>query len=534
MAEEIKMSDSIALEARNITKRFPGVLANDGVDFVLEKGSIHALLGENGAGKSTLMNVIYGLYTPEEGEIFLNTNHGMEGLQKVEIQNPHDAIKYGIGMVHQHFMLVPVFTVAENMILGDEVTRGPSLDMRKARRQIRKLSEDYNLEVDPDAVVEDLSVGVQQRVEILKALYREARILVLDEPTAVLTPQEVEDLFRVMRQLTDRGVSIIFITHKLKEVLAIADRITVMRRGKVVGSTTPAETDEQGLAAMMVGRDVILSVDKGPAHPEDVVLRVEKLNVQDDRGVTAVNDVSLEIRAGEVLGIAGVQGNGQRELVEALTGLREVVDGKITLAEQEVPSLNPRVLVEMGMSHIPEDRHKHGLVLPYDVADNTVLNTYYQPPFAKGLQRDQNAVVENSARLIAQFDVRTPSPLVPASNLSGGNQQKVIVARELGRQVTLLIANQPTRGLDVGSIEYIHSQIIDRRDNGVAVLLISAELDEILSLSDRIAVMYHGEIVATVDAVGASRGELGLLMAGSQEAEIEENEVQSEVIEGSS
>ncbi len=520
------MSDQIALEVHNITKRFPGVLANDNVDFTLKKGEIHALLGENGAGKSTLMNVIYGLYTPEEGEILLNTNHGTNGLQKVDIETPHDAIKYGIGMVHQHFMLVPVFTVAENMILGDEVTRGPSLDLRTARRQISQLSEDYGLEVDPNAVVEDLSVGVQQRVEILKALYREARILVLDEPTAVLTPQEVEDLFKVMRQLTDRGVSIIFITHKLKEVLAIADEITVMRRGKVVGNTTPSETDEQGLAAMMVGRDVILWIDKEPAQPKDVVLSVKNLNVKDDRDMLTVRDLSFEVKAGEILGIAGVQGNGQKELVEALTGLREIEDGSITLNGQELPAVNPRALVELGVAHIPEDRHKHGLVLPYSISDNTVLNTYYQPPFAKGLQRNQKAVLENSEKLIEQFDVRTPSALLPASNLSGGNQQKVIVARELGRPISLLIANQPTRGLDVGSIEYIHSQIVDRRDKGIAVLLVSAELDEVLSLSDRISVMYHGEMVATVDADDASREELGLWMAGSHEDE--EQDIESE------
>lgn len=519
------MSEKLALEARNITKRFPGVLANDKVNFSLHEGEIHALLGENGAGKSTLMNVIYGLYTPDEGEILIHMNGASgsqtEGLQKVTIQTPHDAIRFGIGMVHQHFMLVPVFTVAENMILGDEITRGPSLDMRKARQQIRQLSQDYGLEVDPDAVVEDLPVGIQQRVEILKALFRDARILVLDEPTAVLTPQEVDDLFRIMRQLTEQGVSIIFITHKLKEVLAIADRITVMRRGQVVGTTDPSETDEHGLAAMMVGRDVILSVEKGPPSPAEVVLAVESINVKDARGVKVVRDVSFEVKAGEIFGVAGVQGNGQTELVEALTGLMEIESGSIKLVNQKVPSLNPRALVELGLSHVPEDRHKHGLVLPYTIADNMVLNTYYRPPFANGLQRNQNAVLENSERLIAQFDVRTPSAMIPAGNLSGGNQQKVIVARELGRKVTLLVANQPTRGLDVGSIEYIHSQIIKMRDNGVAVLVVSAELDEILSLSDRIAVMYHGEIVATLDVSEATREGLGLLMAGSKEETIE-------------
>jgi simple sugar transport system ATP-binding protein len=508
------MDRPIALEVRNITKRFPGVLANDQVNFILRKGEIHALLGENGAGKSTLMNIIYGLYTQDEGEFFLDG-------QQVEINNPHDAINRGIGMVHQHFMLVPVFSVAENIILGDEVTRGPSLDLRTARRRIRKLSEDYSLEVDPDAVVEDLSVGAQQRVEILKALYRDARILVLDEPTAVLTPQEVEDLFVVMRELTARGVSIIFITHKLKEVLAIADSITVMRRGKVVGATTPAETDEQGLAGMMVGRDVILSVDKTAAQAGEVVLDVQGLTVLDERKLEVVRDVSFQVRAGEILGIAGVQGNGQTELVEALTGLREAQNGTVSLAGIQVPFLEPRFLVEHGLSHIPEDRQKHGLVLPYSIADNEVLNTYYKAPFAHGIQRDHKAVLQNAIKLVERFDVRTPSPLASAGTLSGGNQQKVIVARELGRPIKLLIANQPTRGLDVGSIEYIHSQIVMERDQGVAVLLISAELDEILSLADRIAVMYHGQIVATLDADQATREGLGMLMAGSTLEQVE-------------
>ena len=502
------MSEKLALETQNITKRFPGVLANDRVNFTLRKGEIHALLGENGAGKSTLMNVVYGLYNPDEGKLFIDG-------ELAEINNPHDAIDAGIGMVHQHFMLVPVFTVAENIVLGAEVTRGPSLDMRSARRQIRQVSKDYGLEVDPDAVVEDLPVGLQQRVEIVKALYRQANILVLDEPTAVLTPQEAEDLFRVMRHLTERGVSIIFITHKLKEVLAVADRITVMRRGQVVGATTPAETDERGLAAMMVGREVLLEVDKSPAKPGDVVFDVSELTIRNERGIEAVRKVSFEVRAGEILGIAGVQGNGQTELVEALTGLSSVNGGTISLNGSRLPFGNPRVLIEAGIAHVPEDRHKHGLVLPHTIADNMVLCTYYQPPFAHGMQRDDQAVNDNAKKLVEQFDVRTPSHLNTAATLSGGNQQKVIVARELSRQIKLLIANQPTRGLDVGSIEYIHRQIVEMRDRGVAVMLISAELDEIRSLSDRIAVMYHGEIVATLDADKVTKSELGLLMAGS-------------------
>jgi len=503
------MSEALALEVRNITKRFPGVLANDRVNFTLEKGEIHALLGENGAGKSTLMNVIYGLYSQDEGEFFL------DGV-KSAIRNPHDAIAAGIGMVHQHFMLVPVFSVLENIILGSETTKGTTLDIRTAWRRIRQLSQDYNLEVDPDAIVEDLPVGIQQRVEIIKALYREAKILVLDEPTAVLTPQEADDLFIIMRELTSRGVSIIFITHKLKEVLAVSDRISVMRRGQLVGTTTPAETDEKGLAEMMVGREVILEVPKESAQPKDVVLEVAGLTVLDERDVEAVRDVSFKVRAGEILGIAGVQGNGQTELAETLTGLRAAKTGTVKINGEVMPFDKPRKLTEAVVSHIPEDRQKHGLVLPYSIAYNMVLCTYYKPPFAKGVQRQEDAIIQNAVKLIERFDVRTPGEIVPAGNLSGGNQQKVIVARELSRPVKLLIANQPTRGLDVGSIEYIHSQIVMERDQGAAVVVISAELDEIRSLADRIAVMFHGEIVAMVDPDEVSKSELGLLMAGSQ------------------
>ena len=502
MAENIPV-----LEVKNITKQFPGVLANDDVSITLNRGEIHTILGENGAGKSTLLNIIYGLYRPDEGEILVNG-------EPIDLSNTHDAINHGIGMVHQHFMLVPVFTVTENIVLGSEITRGGFLNMRAARRKVKELSEEYGLEVDPDAVIEELPVGVQQRVEILKALYRDAKILFLDEPTAVLTPQEVQDLFEVVESLRQRGVSIIFISHKLKEVLQISDRITVMRRGKVVGSTTPQESDERILAEMMVGRDVILTVDKTPANPQEPVLRVMSMGVLGDQKSKAVKDVSFEICAGEILGIAGVQGNGQREFVEALTGLRDVQHGMIVLNGKPMPFNNPRLLVESHVSHVPEDRQKHGLVLDYSLIDNLVLCTYYQPPFAKGLTRQEEPMRENAEQLIEQFDIRTPGPEVPAANLSGGNQQKVIVARELSRPVKLLIVNQPTRGLDVGSIEYIHSQIVKIRDEGAAVLLVSAELDEILSLSDRIAVMYHGEIVATMDREDATREGLGLLMAG--------------------
>ncbi len=503
------MAENLALEIRNVTKRFPGVIANDNVSFNLRKGEIHALLGENGAGKSTLMNVVYGLYAPDEGEFLVDG-------KKVEINGPHDAINYGIGMVHQHFMLVPVFSVTENMILGSEVTKGTSLDLKRARKEILEISEAYGLEVDPDAIVEDIPVGVQQRVEILKALYRKARILVLDEPTAVLTPQEAEDLFRVMRNLTEKGVSIIFITHKLKEILNVADRVTVMRRGKVVGHTSPAETDQQGLATMMVGRDVLLEVEKAPAQPKDVVLSVDGLTIKDERDVSVVKDISFEVRAGEILGIAGVQGNGQTELAEAITGLRGAAAGSISLANEKIPFEKPRWLVEHGMGHVPEDRHKHGLVLSYDLADNMVLCTYYQKPFAGAMMvRNREAIQKNADGLMERFDVRAPSTAVAASTLSGGNQQKVIVGREFSRGIKMLVANQPTRGLDVGSIEYIHKEIVKMRDEGVGVIVISAELDEILSLADRIAVMFRGEIVTILDAKDATREKLGLWMAGS-------------------
>ncbi len=499
------------LELRGVTKRFPGVLANDHIDLTLNEGEILALLGENGAGKTTLMNILYGLYTPDEGQILVR------GTQ-VGIHNPNDAIEHGIGMVHQHFMLVPVFTVTENVMLGAESVRGGVfLDRAAAARRIREISSRFGLKVDPGALVESLPVGVQQRVEIIKILYREADVLVLDEPTAVLTPQEAEDLFMIIRSLVAQGKSVVFITHKLKEVLAIADRVVVLRGGRVVGSTTPAQTTEAELAKMMVGRECILQVAKAPAQPRGVVLDVQGLSVADDRGAAAVRDVSLQVREGEVLGIAGVQGNGQTELVEALAGLRRVATGRVTILGRDMTQASPRTVTETGTAHVPEDRQRDGLVLSFPVQDNLVMNTYYLPPFAKGSGLQQEQIERAATRLVAQFDIRTPNVSVPVSNLSGGNQQKVIVAREFSRPIRLLVASQPTRGLDVGSIEYIHNRIIQKRDEGCAVLLVSPELDEIMSLSDRIAVMYEGQIVAVMPAQEATREKLGLLMAGARE-----------------
>jgi len=500
-------NNDLALEAKGITKRFPGVLANDHVDFDLRKGEIHALLGENGAGKTTLMNIIYGLYAQDEGQVFLAG-------KQVDIHDSNNAIAHGIGMVHQHFMLIPVFTVAENIMLGAETVRGLKLDRRGVAARVRELSHQYGLDVDPTSYVSDLPVGVQQRVEIIKALYRQAEILILDEPTAVLTPQEADDLFNIMRELAEQGTSIVFITHKLKEVLVVADRITVMRAGHVVGTVVPQETDEPQLAAMMVGREVILKVEKGPASPGEKVLTVERLHTFDDRDVEVVRGVSFSVRAGEVLGVAGVQGNGQTELVESLTGLRPAHSGQVVIGKQDMANKSPRPIIETGVGHIPEDRQRYGLVMSYPITDNLVLCTYYRPPFAHHGMLDHQAIDENGRRLVREFDVRTPSPYIPTSKLSGGNQQKVIVARELSRPIKLLIASQPTRGLDVGSIEYIHKEIVRMRDAGCAVLLVSAELDEIMALSDRIAVMYEGRIMDILPADQATKEQLGLLMAG--------------------
>ncbi len=499
----------VVLEARGITKRFPGVIANDNVSLRLHKGEVLALLGENGAGKSTLMNILYGLYHQDEGEILV-------GGQPMRVTSPHESIQRGIGMVHQHFQLVPVMTVVENVILGNEVTQGLAfLDRRKAADQIRTLSRKYGLEVEPNTLIADLDVGAQQRVEIIKALYRNADILILDEPTAVLTPQEADDLVRVMRTLTAQGKSLIFITHKLREVLEVADRIVVLRAGRVVGETTPAQASEASLAAMMVGRAVILKVEKSAAHPGAPVLEVRGLHVRDDRRLPAVDGLDLEVRAGEILGVAGVQGNGQTELVQAITGLRTPEAGVVCIAGQDVTAATPRQISELGVAHIPEDRQRDGVVTSYQLTDNAVLEMYYREPFAQGIVRNDAAVTKHAEALVKAFDVRTPSVHVPASSLSGGNQQKLIVAREFTRELKLLIAAQPTRGIDVGSIEFVHNQIIKKRDEGVAVLVVSAELDEILALSDRIAVMHHGRIVATVKNGELTREQLGLLMAGA-------------------
>jgi ABC-type uncharacterized transport system ATPase subunit len=497
------------VELRGITKRFPGVVACNGVDLAVDSGEVHALLGENGAGKSTLMNILFGLYRADEGEILLDG-------EPVVCHSPADALAAGIGMVHQHFMLVPVFTVAENVMLGVEPTGAAgTIDRDEARRRVLELSDRYSLAVDPDAMVEDLPVGVQQRVEILKALYRDAQCLILDEPTAVLTPSEIDELMHIIRRLADGGRAVIFISHKLREVTRIADRITVLRGGEVVGTTTPAEADEQALASLMVGRDVQLVVDKTAADPGDPVLEVDDLVVVDDRGHRVVDGVSLEVRAGEILAVAGVQGNGQSELAGAVCGLRAATSGRVRLDGVDVTGRSPREMFAAGVAHVPEDRQRDGLVSTFPIADNLVLNQIDAAHFSRGLRVDRRAVRRHADELVDEFDVRTPSIDARASTLSGGNQQKVIIAREFFHARRLLVLSQPTRGLDVGSIQYIHRQVVAKRDEGVAVLLNSSELDEVLALADRIAVIYRGRIVGVVDRADASRELIGLLMAGA-------------------
>ncbi len=499
------------LELRGITKRFGSFTANQRIDLTVEPGQIHCLLGENGAGKSTLMNVLFGLLQPDEGEILIDG-------EAVHFTNSGEAVRRGIGMVHQHFMLVPVFTVAENVVLGFEPVKSfGRLDRNRAREEIRQVSQTYNLEVDPDAVIEELPVGIQQRVEILKALNHNAELLILDEPTAVLTPQEIDALMEIMRSLAASGKSILFITHKLKEVKAIADVITVIRQGEVVGTAQP--TDSEGdLAALMVGRSVNLTVAKEDVTPGEVALEITDLVVRDDRGLPAVDGLSLSVRAGEIVALAGVQGNGQTELVEAIAGMRPVESGSIRLRGRDVTNATPREVLDAGLGHVPEDRQLHGLVLSMSVADNLVLNTPRRAPFARRGSRNLGAVAQNASDLVQRFDIRTTSIQSPVASLSGGNQQKVIVARELSRPLTFLVASQPTRGLDVGSIEYVHRQIVDERNGGLGVLIVSSELDEVLALGDRIAVMHKGKITGVVDP-STSRETIGLMMTGAHAEE---------------
>jgi simple sugar transport system ATP-binding protein len=502
------MADAPLLELRGITKQFPGVLANDHVDFELVKGEVHALLGENGAGKSTLMNILYGLYHPDEGEIRL------EG-KAVRIGSPRDAIDLGIGMVHQHFMLIPVMTVAENIVLANEPAKGPFLDLAGAQARVRELSTQFGLAVRPEARVSSISVGMQQRAEILKALYRGAEILILDEPTAVLTPQEAAELFAIIRSLQADGRSIIFITHKLNEVLEIADRITVLRQGKRIDTVPRAGATPEGLARLMVGREVVLRVEKSPAEPGDVLLDVEDLTVLDERGLDAVRGASLQVRAGEIVGLAGVDGNGQTELIDALTGLRKPSGGRIGAAGKDITSASARDCLDLGIGHIPEDRQLRGLVLDLTLAENLALHDFRKEPSSKWGWLYPRRLVQRAAGLLKEFDVRGGRPQTLASALSGGNQQKVVVAREVSRDPRILVAAQPTRGLDVGAIEFVHRRLVRERDEGRAILLVSFELDEILSLSDRILVIYEGRIVGEY-APGVTEEELGIAMTGGR------------------
>ncbi len=502
-------SERPVLELRGITKSFPGILANDHIDFDLRRGEVHALLGENGAGKSTLMNILYGLYHPDEGEIHIKG-------ENVRIHSPKDAIERGIGMVHQHFMLIPVMTVVENIVLADEPTRaGVMLDYGAARARVSDLAERFGFSIEPDARIEEIGVGQQQRVEILKALYRHADILILDEPTAVLTPQEALELFGILRKLVDEGMSVIFITHKLHEVLEIADRITVLRRGKMVDSVSRTGATEASLARMMVGREVLLRVEKTPAEPGEPVLTVEDLWVLDDRELEAVRGVSFEVRSGEIVAIAGVDGNGQAELVEALTGLRRVGGGVIKVDDKDVTHASAHTVLRSGLGHIPEDRHRRGLVLKFTLAENLALHDFDRPPNSRFGWLFGHRIVKWARGLLKQFDVRGGGPQTLAAALSGGNQQKVVLAREISRDPRALIAAQPTRGLDVGAIEFVHGRLIEARDGGEAVLLVSLELEEVLSLADRILVIYEGRIVAEYTP-DVTEQELGIAMTGGR------------------
>ncbi|MEQ3457879.1 ABC transporter ATP-binding protein [Enterococcus cecorum] len=507
---------------RNVTKIFGSFVANNQVNLQVRRGEIHALLGENGAGKSTMMNMLAGLLQPTSGDILLNG-------EVVQITSPTTANKLGIGMVHQHFMLVDAFTVTENIMLGSEISRFGVLDRKKAKEEIVKISEQYGLQVDPDAYVRDISVGMQQRVEILKTLYRGADVLIFDEPTAVLTPQEIEELIMIMKELIKEGKSIILITHKLDEIKAVADRCTVIRRGKYIGTVDVKDVTSQQLADMMVGRAVSFKTPKKDATPQEVVLSVQDLVVKENRGLEAVKGLSLEVRAGEVLGIAGIDGNGQSELVQALTGLRKVESGKVTLNGDDITNQRPRKITLEGVGHVPEDRHKYGLVLDMTLAENIALQTYFTDPLSKNGILNYNEINEHARDLMQEFDVRAASEIVPAKALSGGNQQKAIIAREVSRDPDLLIVANPTRGLDVGAIEFIHKRLIDQRDKMKAVLLISFELDEILNVSDRIAVIHGGKIVGIVDSKETNEQELGLLMAGYSLEEARKELANSEV-----
>lgn len=495
------------IEMLNIRKQFGDFVANDNITLQLAKGEIHALLGENGAGKSTLMNVLFGLYQPEAGTIKVRG-------EEVKISDPNKANDLGIGMVHQHFMLVENFTVTENIILGNEPTALGTVNIKKAAKKVQQLSEQYGLNVDAYAKIEDISVGMQQRVEILKTLYRGAEILIFDEPTASLTPQEITELIQIMKRLISEGKSIILITHKLKEIMEVSDRVTIIRKGQGIGTVTTAQTNPDELAEMMVGRQVVFKTEKTAATPKETILEVTGLNVKDNRGVDRVKDLSLTVRAGEIVGIAGIDGNGQSELIEAITGLRKISSGKVLLKGQELTGLKPRKITESGVGHIPQDRHKHGLVLDFPIGHNIALQTYYQSPISKGGIIDYKKIDKLAEKIIQEFDVRTPSASTEARALSGGNQQKAIIGREIDRDPELLIAALPTRGLDVGAIEFIHRRLIEQRDKGKAVLLISFELDEVMNVSDTIAVIHDGHIIDTVKPQETTEQQLGLLMAG--------------------
>jgi simple sugar transport system ATP-binding protein len=498
-----------AVQLKGITKRFPGLVANDCIDFELKKGEIHALLGENGAGKSTLMNILFGLYQPDEGEIWVNG-------EKTVIDGAAKAIDLGIGMVHQHFKLVQPFTVTENIVLGNEPVKGLKIDYKLANEKVRTISERYGLQVDPQVRIKDITVGMQQRVEILKTLYRGAEIVIFDEPTAVLTVQEIEELIEIIRNLAAEGKSIIIITHKLKEVMALANTVTVIRRGKVVKTVTTEETSEQQLAELMVGRDVSFQVEKMKREPGEVVLSVDGLQMKGEQGKNALNGVTLHVRAGEIVGIAGVDGNGQSELIYGITGMRSVSGGSVRLSGQVLTNRTPREISVAGVGHIPEDRHKHGLVLDFTLSENMILGSYFKPEFGRGGFIDYKSMDKLAFKLIDEFDVRTSGIHTNARSLSGGNQQKAIIARELHKEPDLLIAVQPTRGLDIGAIEYVHKRLVQARNEGKAILLVSFELDELYALSDRIAVMYEGRLMGEVDAENRDDQQLGLMMAGNR------------------